>query len=155
MRPPQSTTRLPSELQAPWKIQIIGTLEGEQITSSEFMCSSDPHRPCLSFSSFVYSSISTWLYFQTLLVIKTHLGVNMVVSSEKVRQTHYEETKTDRETNAATTKKYCFDWSLTKGCQKQNPRQELINKLKFNWFWNHWSNLWILIEGRNSLTSFT
>ena len=56
----------------------------------------------------------------------------MVVSSEKVRQTHYEETKTDRETNAATTKKYCFDWSLTKGCQKQNPRQELINKLKFN-----------------------
>ena len=30
MRPPQSTTRLPSELQAPWKIQIIGTLEGEK-----------------------------------------------------------------------------------------------------------------------------
>ena len=56
----------------------------------------------------------------------------MVVSSEKVRQTHYEETKTDGGTNAATAKKYCFIWSLIKGCQKQNPRQELINKLKFN-----------------------
>ena len=104
MRPPQSTTRLPSELQAPWKILIIGTLEGEKITSSEFMCSSDPHRPCLSFSSFVYSSISTWFFFQTLLIDKTHLGVNMVVSSEKVWQTHYEETKTGRETDEATTK---------------------------------------------------
>ena len=74
----------------------------------------------------------------------------MVVSSEKVRQTHYEETKTDRETNAATTKKYCFDWSLTKGCQKQNPRQELINILRSTDF-GIIDQTYIIIEGRNSL----
>ena len=143
MRPPQSTTRLPSELQAPWKIQIIGTLEGKKITSSEFMCSSDPHRPCLSFSSFVYSSISTWFFFQTLLVNKTHLGVNMVVSSEKVWQTHYEETKTGRETDEATTK-YQMD------VKKQNPRQELINILRSNDL-GIIDQTYIIIEGRNSL----
>ena len=68
------------------------------ITSREFMCNFDPHRPWLSFSSLVNSSMSTCVQIENIFcreINLTCLGVNVVVAGEKVGQTHYEESKTE------------------------------------------------------------
>ena len=68
------------------------------ITSREFMCNFDPHRPWLSFSSLVNSSMSTCVQIENIFcreINLTCLGVNVVVAGKKVWQTHYEESKTE------------------------------------------------------------
>ena len=62
------------------------------------MCNFDPHRPWLSFSSLVNSSMSTCAQAENIFgreIDLTCLGVNVVVASKKVGQTHYEESKTE------------------------------------------------------------